>query len=900
MSRSILTSYEPLLYKVLETLELECFADYLFETLKRWDGELEVYATQQSLDYICRQALSQSSTPATAQQLMRLQQLIKLPEDFSRLWDKSDPHLTEDELQLIELKCASWLQVPLICFDTAKYEQLSREHSIDVEIIKLVAFCNSFEPSSSIYVSDVIRASQDAATPLPIHFVDWHMLSLPPAIAAEVMPVADTIDSPDPDQASLSSPQPSVRSSDPQLEEALQQHQAEIKGRLKPTPNHLGSFLIEEPGTLHLLLYLLSQVLLSQILMHLQQDGSSPSQPQTARVAVLDSSNSALPLEAQPKAEDHPSANQLSSISGAPTEDKREVSNSVSLIESTLSTNAANLAPASPPITKAASPADLAQPSVQRFARPADATPQNRTNPLDFSRFIIPPPQVYFVNERTSESRFPLPDKTLPVPINSDLLPQKNRNPEKQPLPDSFDLSSKSPPTPVPVPTPDPIPTPAPILTPDPIPTPAPILTPDPIPTPAPAPAPAPAPISIPTPDPIPTPVPIPAPTPGPNPTPAPAPVPVPAPTLTPAPIPTPAPVPTPIPPTPGSQSELSNPGDSSSDDSNRSAKLSFNSSQDGNSTPTPLQPVSSVDAPAPLDADGYTYITDLSGNQIVPVHPSDKLVISNFGGVGRGVTPSVETLSRVNTLQFFGSEFTAENMLLNQIGNDLVITFEADVNTKVILKDFALENLDNLTKETWASVTTGNILFNGETTIQDDFDVIDSDAQIAQVLRPNTVTFLNNLNNWIQGRENSNDVINGMDGNDTIYGLSGDDTLRGGAGDDQLWGGDGNDYLVGGPGDDLLAGGSGYNILNGGPGRDQFLLDSNGTQVIQDFQLGEDWLTLPKEITPGQVSVQIVGNDTQLLFNNQHLAVLQGVQISPSQIDILYIPTIATPYIPI
>jgi hypothetical protein len=263
------------------------------------------------------------------------------------------------------------------------------------------------------------------------------------------------------------------------------------------------------------------------------------------------------------------------------------------------------------------------------------------------------------------------------------------------------------------------------------------------------------------------------------------------------------------------------------------------------------------------------------------------KYTIKNFGGVGQGITPTPEVVRNVDTLKLNGSGLKPENLLLNQRGNDLVITFETVSEIEIILEDFRLENLDNLTTATWASVTVGNIVFNQQIGIEDSIDVIDAELPIEQVLRPDTVTFLNSLDNETAGREDSNDVIDGLDGNDRLSGLSGDDKLRGGAGDDQLLGGSGDNYLLGGMGDDLLEGGSGRNLFNGGGGRDQFVLspETGSGSVIEDFRPGEDLIKLTGGITPSQIATQIDGNNTLLLFNDQPLITLLGVQISNSSI---------------
>jgi hypothetical protein len=67
---------------------------------------------------------------------------------------------------------------------------------------------------------------------------------------------------------------------------------------------------------------------------------------------------------------------------------------------------------------------------------------------------------------------------------------------------------------------------------------------------------------------------------------------------------------------------------------------------------------------------------------------------------------------------------------------------------------------LDNLTQKTSATVDLGNVIFDEQDEINDSFDVFNAEWNFARVLNPNSVTFLNGLNNAVQGFDNSNDVI--------------------------------------------------------------------------------------------------------------------------------------------
>ncbi|GET43525.1 DUF4347 domain-containing protein [Microseira wollei] len=194
-------------------------------------------------------------------------------------------------------------------------------------------------------------------------------------------------------------------------------------------------------------------------------------------------------------------------------------------------------------------------------------------------------------------------------------------------------------------------------------------------------------------------------------------------------------------------------------------------------------------------------------GNKTFPINQgSGTFTITDFTGVGKDNNPSTAIRAEADTIQFTGADLTADKMLLNQVGANLEITFEGVANTKVVLQNFALENLDNLTRATGANVDLANILFNGQTTPQESFDVVNANFTANSLSHRNSVTFLNELDNSVNGFNNSDDGINGQGGNDILNGLSGDDWLRGGAGSDTLIGGRDNDTLVGGQGADYFS----------------------------------------------------------------------------------------------
>ncbi|MDZ8030678.1 calcium-binding protein [Nostoc sp. DedSLP04] len=228
--------------------------------------------------------------------------------------------------------------------------------------------------------------------------------------------------------------------------------------------------------------------------------------------------------------------------------------------------------------------------------------------------------------------------------------------------------------------------------------------------------------------------------------------------------------------------------------------------------------------------------------------------IVTDFGGVGKGTNPTAAVIAEVDTLAFEGDDTTAQNLLLTQKGNNLEISFAGDaylrfIDNSVILQNFALENLENLSKSTGATVDLGNILFNTQTSTTDSFDVFNANSTQSTIFNLNTVTFLNDLKNNVNGFDNSNDVINGQGGDDLIDGLSGNDTLRGGAGNDSLIGSAGNDILIGGTGNDSstgnhsLVGGAGNDSLIGGTGNDRLDVEfSTGANTLKGG-VGDDTL---------------------------------------------------------
>ena len=130
-----------------------------------------------------------------------------------------------------------------------------------------------------------------------------------------------------------------------------------------------------------------------------------------------------------------------------------------------------------------------------------------------------------------------------------------------------------------------------------------------------------------------------------------------------------------------------------------------------------------------------------------------------------------------------------------------------------------------------------------------------------------------------------------GSDGNDTFDARDGQggNRISGGVGDDTFYLGS-NDRALGGDGKDIfrvsLGGG---NLISGGAGADQFWIVNaelpSSANTVLDFQLGTDVIGIQGAvslgITTSTLKLNQVGADTAIVFNNQTLATLTGIQAS-------------------
>ncbi|XWK87043.1 MAG: alkaline phosphatase [Phormidium sp.] len=135
--------------------------------------------------------------------------------------------------------------------------------------------------------------------------------------------------------------------------------------------------------------------------------------------------------------------------------------------------------------------------------------------------------------------------------------------------------------------------------------------------------------------------------------------------------------------------------------------------------------------------------------------------------------------------------------------------------------------------------------------------------------------------NDFVQGNK-GNDFLSGDLGNDTVFGNLGNDSLFGGDGDDLLRGGKDNDLLEGGNGNDELWGDLGNDSLTGGAGVDRFVFTKDGSSdVILDFQDGQDLIALAGGLQFSQLTITQGNNATTVNIGTQLLATINGVAVA-------------------
>ncbi|MGF1536907.1 MAG: DUF4394 domain-containing protein [Elainellaceae cyanobacterium] len=131
--------------------------------------------------------------------------------------------------------------------------------------------------------------------------------------------------------------------------------------------------------------------------------------------------------------------------------------------------------------------------------------------------------------------------------------------------------------------------------------------------------------------------------------------------------------------------------------------------------------------------------------------------------------------------------------------------------------------------------------------------------------------------NDRVNGGAND-DLIRGAKGNDVLIGGSGRDRIFGGQGDDRLFGGVGRDTLRADGGNDRLDGGEANDIIRTGAGNDRVVLRAgDGTDTVFRFDAQGNDRFLLEDISFGQISLDIQGRNTAIVFGDETLAVVRN-----------------------
>lgn len=136
-----------------------------------------------------------------------------------------------------------------------------------------------------------------------------------------------------------------------------------------------------------------------------------------------------------------------------------------------------------------------------------------------------------------------------------------------------------------------------------------------------------------------------------------------------------------------------------------------------------------------------------------------------------------------------------------------------------------------------------------------------------------------------LRGDNNSRSAGGAIGGDDLLFGGAGNDRLGGKGGNDSLYGESGDDILYGDAGDDLLYGGLGNDKLygddNDSSGADTFFLAAGeGTDMIMDFEAGQDMIGLTGSLSFGQLTVSADGDNAVIAAGDETLATVMKTSV--------------------
>ena len=175
-----------------------------------------------------------------------------------------------------------------------------------------------------------------------------------------------------------------------------------------------------------------------------------------------------------------------------------------------------------------------------------------------------------------------------------------------------------------------------------------------------------------------------------------------------------------------------------------------------------------------------------------------------------------------------FGEGIVKDDLILEQMDNDLVISLKVD---GVITSEYA----DMITIKDWFD---GGLEHTIERFVFSDGTMMEL-SEMLELVGTDMITYYGTP---------EEDTLIGTEDSDIILARASDDVIQGGAGDDILFGEEGNDTLIGG---------EGYDTLYGGIGNDIYEIDRNmGDDTIIDTE-GVDTLRFVNGITSEDIAIE-------------------------------------------
>ena len=251
----------------------------------------------------------------------------------------------------------------------------------------------------------------------------------------------------------------------------------------------------------------------------------------------------------------------------------------------------------------------------------------------------------------------------------------------------------------------------------------------------------------------------------------------------------------------------------------------------------------------------GNDIINGGKGNDLLKGEEGSDTYIFNIGDGDDTIYDNDASGNVQNDRIIFGEGITAESIIMNRVGNNLIIEYgdgdRITVQGEFFNSNYGIEYIE---------FADGTVI---------DIDGIRAEA--SRYIGTDGDDVLNGYNTT--EKYNVNEYFDGGDGNDRINAGIGDDTIFGGNGDDIIYAGTGNDIINGGKGNDQLRGDAGDDtyIFNIGDGDDTIYdYDASGNSQNDRIIFGEG-------ITAESIIMNRVGNNLIIEYGDGDRITVQG-----------------------